>query len=228
MSKGTNKERKLGLLGRKVGMTQVFAADGRRLGVTAVLLGPCVVVQKKTKEVDGYFALQLGFEEQTEKSTLKPEAGHFKKAGVTPKRFLREFRVNAELAGKYEVGATITVGDLFKAGDMIDLTSDNKGRGYQGVMRRWNMKGFRATHGTHEFFRHGGSIGNREFPGRVFKNRKMSGQWGNERTNIQNIKVVDVLADKNIILLHGSVPGMPENFVTINPAIKIKKSHATA
>lgn len=228
MAKGTDKERALGLIGRKVGMTQVFDAEGKRLGVTALLMGPCTIIQKKTQDVDGYTALQLGFEDKKEKKTSKPEAGHFKKANTAPKRFVREFRVNAELAGKYEVGQTVSAADLFKAGDMVDIVSTNKGRGTQGVMRRWNFKGFRATHGTHEFFRHGGSIGNREFPGRVFKNRKMAGVWGNERTTIHNLKIVDVLADKNVVLLHGSVPGMAENMVTLHPAVKVKKKRKSA
>ena len=162
------KERPLGLMGTKLGMTQVFGADGKRIGVTVIELGPNVVTQKKDQSNDGYSALQLGFHDKKEKHATKAALGHAKKANTAAKRYLREFRVTAEEAGKYELGAQITC-DLFKDGDVVDVSAKTKGRGYQGVIRRWGFHGKQASHGNHEFFRHGGSIGNREFPGRVFK-----------------------------------------------------------
>jgi large subunit ribosomal protein L3 len=218
-------DRKLGLLGKKLGMTQIFDGEGKRIGVTVVELGPCVVMAKKTMEKDRYVSLQLGFADKNEKHSTKPQQGTAKKANTAVKRLLREFRVSAEVAGKYEVGQTIKAEELFADGQLVDITSKTKGRGYTGVMKRWNFHGKNASHGTHEFFRHGGSIGNREFPGRVFKNRKMAGQYGNERVTIQNLQVAKVVADQNLLLVHGAVPGGEETFVTVRPAVKTKKSH---
>jgi large subunit ribosomal protein L3 len=215
------KERKLGLLGKKLGMTQIFdAGEGKRYGVTVVELGPCVVLAKKDAQKDGYSALQLAFGDVKEKHATKAAIGHAKKGNTGPKRWVREFRVSAEIAGKYEVGNTVSAADLFKEGEFVDITAKTKGRGYQGVVRRWGMHGFPATHGTHEFFRHGGSIGNREFPGRVFKNRKMAGQYGNEKMTVQNVKIIRVVADKNLVLVHGAVPGGTEQLVVLRPAVK--------
>jgi large subunit ribosomal protein L3 len=222
------KERNLGLIGQKLGMTQLFNAEGKRLGVTVLELGPCVVVAKKVVDTDGYTALQLGFQDKKEKHTTKPELGHVKKANTAPKRVLREFRVSAETAAKYEVGATVSAADLFKEGDVVDCHAKTKGRGYQGVVRRWGFKGSPATHGHHEFFRHGGSIGNREFPGRVFKNRKMAGQYGNENMTAQNVKVAKVVAEKNLVLILGAIPGGPSNVVTLVHAVKTKKAAGPA
>lgn len=213
------KERPLGLMGTKLGMTQVFGADGKRIGVTVIELGPNVVTQKKDAGNDGYSALQLGFHDKKEKHSTKAALGHAKKANTAAKRFLREFRVTAEEAGKYELGAQVTC-DLFKDGDVVDVSAKTKGRGYQGVIRRWGFHGKQASHGVHEFFRHGGSIGNREFPGRVFKNRKMAGQYGNERITLQNLKVVQVIKDKNLVLIHGAVPGGQGTMVTVRAAVK--------
>jgi large subunit ribosomal protein L3 len=221
-------DRQLGLLGKKLGMTQIFNAEGKRIGVTVVELGPCVVMAKKTLEKDGYVSLQLGFADKNEKHSTKPQLGSAKKANTSVKRLLREFRVSAEVAGKYEVGQTVKADELFTEGVLVDITSKTKGRGYTGVMKRWNFHGKPATHGTHEFFRHGGSIGNREFPGRVFKNRKMAGQYGNERVTIQNVKVAKVVAEQNLLLVHGAVPGGEETFVTVRPAVKTKKSAGPA
>jgi large subunit ribosomal protein L3 len=214
------KERPLGLVGQKLGMTQIFDAEGKRIGVTVVELGPCVVLAKKEQQKDGYTALQLGFGDKKEKHATRAAVGHAKKANTAPKRVIREYRVNAETAAKYEVGQTVTAADLFKDGDFVDITAKTKGRGYQGVVRRWGFAGFRATHGTHEFFRHGGSIGNREFPGRVFKNRKMAGQYGNELMTTQNVRVAQVVGDKNLVLVHGAVPGGEMSIVSLRPAVK--------
>lgn len=221
------KTRKLGMLGTKLGMTQIFDAQGKRVGVTVVELGPCTVMAKKDPDKDGYTALQLGFGDLDEKHSNKAERGHGKKAGKV-KRQLSEFRVSAEVAGQYEVGAELTVDALFKTGDVIDVTAKTKGRGYQGVVRRWGFKGSPASHGHHEFYRHGGSIGNREFPGRVFKNRKMAGQLGNERVTVQNMKVAGVEKDKNLLLVNGAVPGGPGVLVTVRPAVKAQRAGAQA
>lgn len=217
------KERPLGLVGKKLGMTQIFDAEGKRIGVTVIELGPNVVIAKKTAETDGYVALQLGFGEKKEKHVTKAVLGHVKKANTTPKRVLREFRVTAETAAKYEVGQSVSAADLFTEGVVVDVASKTKGRGYQGVVRRWGFGGSPATHGHHEFYRHGGSIGNREFPGRVFKNRKMAGQYGNDAMTVQNIKVAKVIAEKNLVLLHGAIPGGDESIVTVRAAVKVKK-----
>ena len=216
--------RPLGLMGTKLGMTQVFDADGKRVGVTVLELGPNIVTQKKDHSNDGYSALQLGFIDKKEKHSTKAAIGHAKKANTAAKRYLREFRVTAEEAGKYELGASVTADAIFKSGDVVDVIAKTKGRGYQGVVRRWGFKGKQASHGNHEFFRHGGSIGNREFPGRVFKNRKMAGQYGNERITVQNIKVVQVIADKNLVLVHGAVPGGQGTLVTLRAAVKFHQA----
>jgi len=236
------KERKLGLLGRKIGMTQMFGDNGQLMGVTAILVGPCLVMSKKEDTRDGYCALQLGIVPKKQKHSNAAELGHVKAAllkskgfnadnlhsedaqkaseGVSAMRFLREFRVSKELADKYQIGQEIPMTEVFKEQQFIDVVAKTKGRGFQGVIKRWGFSGFRATHGTHEFFRHGGSIGNREFPGRVFKNRKMAGQYGNERVTVQNLKIVKMLPEKNIILVHGAVPGGENGLVTVSPAIK--------
>jgi len=218
-----SKERPLGLVGKKLGMTQVFDGEGKRIGVTVLELGPCVVVAKKDVQKDGYTALQLGFGDKKDKHTTKAVLGHVKKANTPAKRLLREFRVSAEVAAKYEVGAVINASDVFEEGAFVDITSKTKGRGYTGVVRRWGFSGSPATHGHHEFYRHGGSIGNREFPGRVFKNRKMAGQYGMEQITVQNVRVAKIIADKNLVLVHGAVAGGEETFVALLPAVKKQK-----
>ena len=170
---------KMGLFGRKIGMTQVFHDDGTALGVTVVRLGPCVVVAKRTPEIHGYAAVQLGFEETPVRLVTRPEAGYVKKAGIekTP-RFLREVRLNPQDLEKFEIGKVLRASEVFKSGDVIDVVGTTKGKGYQGVMKMHKMKGDSDTHGTHEFFRHGGSIGCRLTPGRVHKGKRMSGRMG--------------------------------------------------
>lgn len=223
------KERKLGLLGRKVGMTQIYDENGESVGVTVLELGPCTVLTKRRKaptadeRAAGYNALQLGFDPKPARKINKPEAGHLKKAGGEEKarRFVRELRVSDETLGRFEVGQDVTLKDLgLGKGDRVDVTGQSKGKGFQGVMKRWNFAGFRATHGTHEYFRHGGSIGCRKWPGRVFKGRKMPGQLGNERITTQNIKVVEVREDDNVVLVKGSVPGNKGGYILLRPAIK--------
>ena len=226
------KERKLGLLGKKLGMTRIFSEDGESLGVTVLQLGPCVVLQKRRQDPiaagksDGYTALQLGFDPKPQKKINKPESGHLRAAGGDEKasRWVRELRVTPETLAKFEVGDAVTLPDLeLKPGDFVDVTGRSKGKGFQGVMRRHNFGGFRATHGTHEYFRHGGSIGCRKFPGRVFKGRKMPGHQGDRRVTTPNIKVVAVRPEDNAVLVLGSVPGPRGGYIMVRPAIK--KSH---
>ena len=202
-------------------MTQVFGADGSVLPVTVIQTGPCVVVQKRETGRDGYNALQLGFGSRKSQRVNKPEQGHMVKAGKGAFQLLREFR--SEDVGQYEVGQEIKVADLFKVGDRVDVSGTSKGRGFTGVIKRWGFAGFPGSHGTHEYFRHGGSIGNRSYPGRVFKGKKMAGQWGNERISVQNLEVIGVRAEDNLLLVRGAVPGAKRGFVFIRRAIKGNK-----
>jgi large subunit ribosomal protein L3 len=222
------KERKLGLLGKKVGMTTVYDDDGIARGVTVLQLGPCVVLQKRSTETndkgktDGYTALQLGFDEKPERKINKVAAGHLKKAGGLSKarRFVCELRVSSLSADKFEVGQSIGLADLgIKPGDKVDVAGRTIGKGFQGVVRKYSFRGFHKTH-AHEVLRHGGSIGCRKFPGRVFKGQKMPGQMGAYNRTTQNIKVVQVRTDENVLLVHGSVPGAKNGYLTVRPAIK--------
>ena len=206
---------RLGLLGKKLGMTQVFAKGGELVPVTVIQAGPCTVVQKRTPNKDGYEAVQIGFGEKKTQRLTKAEREHRKKAGKMVS-VLREFRDGGDL----EVGSELKVGDLFKEGDLIDVTGVSKGRGYQGVIKRHHFSGSNATHGAHEYFRHGGSIGNRTHPGRVFKNKRMAGHMGDERVTTQNLAVVAVRADDNVLLVRGAVPGARGGLLVIRPAIK--------
>lgn len=211
----------LGIIGRKIGMTQIFLEDGSVVPATVVEAGPCKVVQKKTKEKDGYDALQLGFLPKKEKRVNKPLAGHFKKAGTEPFTVLKEFRM--EGVEGYECGQEITL-NLFKPGDVVDVTGLSKGRGFSGVIKRHGFHGFPASRGTHEYFRHGGAVGMHSYPARVFKGMKMPGHHGRERVTIQNIRVIDVREDQNLILLQGGIPGARNGFVLIRSATKQKQS----
>ena len=218
-------KRTLGIIGRKIGMTQIFQEDGSVVPVTVVEAGPCCVTQKKTTEREGYEALQIGFLPKNEKRVKKPLAGHFKKAGTAPVTYLNEFRV--ESTEGYKLGQEINVGLLFKRGDVVDVTGLSKGKGFTGVMKRHGFHGSPGSHGTHEYFRHGGSVGSATFPHHVFKGMKMPGQHGNSRVTIQNIKVVEVREDQNLILLRGSIPGSYHGWVLIRSATK-KKGAAEA
>ena len=206
---------RLGLIGKKLGMTQVFVKGGELVPVTVILAGPCTVMQKRTSETDGYSAVQLGFGETKAQRLTKAEREHRKKASKMAS-VLREFRDGADL----EVGAEVKVADLFKEGDLVDVTGVSKGRGYQGVIKRHRFSGFPATHGTHEYFRHGGSIGNRTHPGRVFKNKRMAGHMGDERVTTQNLAVVAVRGEDNVLLVRGAVPGGKNGLLFIRPAVK--------
>ena len=207
-----------GLIGRKIRMTQVFGADGSVVPVTVIETGPCVVVQKKEVRSDGYNALQLGFGRRKSQRTNKTQQGHMGKARKDPFEVLREFRI--EEVSQYEVGQEIKLSDLFKTGDRVDVSGTSKGRGFTGVVKRWGFAGFPASHGTHETFRHGGSIGNRSFPGRVFKGKKMAGHWGNERVSVQNLEVIAVRPEYNLLLVKGGVPGSNRGILLIRRAVK--------
>lgn len=205
------------IIGKKVGMTQVFDEDGNQIPVTVIEAGPCVVVQRKTEELDGYDAVQLGYSEQKEHRMTKPAKGHFAKADVSCRRFLREFRVEkgSELKAGDEVNANV-----FDDVTYVDITGVSKGRGFQGVVKRYNFAGGRASHGGKSVLRRGGSIGQCTFPGRVFKGRKMPGHMGARRVTTQNIKMVQVREEDNVILVKGSVPGPNGGLVLVRKAIK--------
>ena len=216
-------KRTLGIIGKKLGMTQVFLEDGSVIPVTVVEAGPCSVIQKKTKEKDGYNALQLGFLPKNSQRVNKPLSGHFKKAGTGAFYTFKEFRV--EDVGGYELGQEVNV-NLFKPGDVVDVTGLSKGKGFTGVIKRHGFHGSPGSHGTHEYFRHGGSVGSATFPHHTFKGMKMPGQHGNQKVTLQNIKVVDVKEDQNLILLKGGIPGSPTGWVLIRSATKRKGSAA--
>ena len=216
----------LGLIGKKLGNTQIFDGEGLVHRVTAIECGPCTVVGKRTPERDGYSALVLGIGEKREKSVNKPEAGLFKKLGIKPVLDIREFRLAEDVVAKYEVGGQIKPSELFTEGQLVDVCGDSKGRGFTGVMKRYNFKGARtATHGSHEYQRHGGAIGTNMTPGRVFPGLKMPGQHGNTRVTVQNLRVAKIMDEQNIVLVEGSVPGSRNTFVTVRTAVK-KRVHA--
>ena len=201
-----------GLLGKKIGMTSVFSADGKNVPCTVIEVGPCVVTQIKTVEVDGYEAVQVGFEDKKEKHTNKPEMGHFKKAGVTPKRHLAEFK---GFETEYKLGDVISI-DLFAEDDFVDVVGTSKGKGYQGVVKRHGFGGVgQTTHGQHNRLRAPGSIGACSYPARVFKGTRMAGQTGNERVTVQNLQVLKVIPEHNLLMIKGSVPGCKGSIVLI-------------
>jgi large subunit ribosomal protein L3 len=199
-----------GILGTKVGMTQVWR-DDKLVPVTVVMAGPCPVVQRKTPERDGYAAVQLGFVEKKDKASTRAEIGHAKKAGVRPQRHLVEIR-------DYDPeDATVTV-EIFAAGDKVDVTGTTKGRGTSGVVRRWSFAGMPATHGTKKKHRHPGSIGQRKFPGRVYKGKRMAGQYGNEQVTTLGLEVVEVRAGDGLLLIKGALPGPNGGLVVVRDA----------
>lgn len=205
-----------GIIGKKLGMTQIFLEDGTRVPVTVVQAGPCFVVQKKTSEIDGYSAVQVGFDSIDAATANKPELGHSKKSGHGVFRHLREFRL-AE-AAELNVGDAITV-DHFSPDDLIDVTGTSIGKGFQGVIKRWNFKGGRASHGS-RFHRAPGSIGASATPSRVLKNKKMPGQLGNCKVTVQRLKVVRIVPAENLLLIKGAVPGHKNSIVLIKQSVK--------
>ena len=193
-----------GLLGKKIGMTSVFSTDGKNVPCTVIEVGPCVVTQIKTLEKDGYEAVQVGFQDKKEKHTTRPAAGHFKKAGVTPKRHLAEFKNFDQTP---ELGSTLTV-DIFTEGGFVDVVGTSKGKGYQGVVKRHGFGGVgQQTHGQHNRLRAPGAIGACSYPAKVFKGLRMAGQMGNERVTVQNLQVIKVLPEHNLLMVKGSIPG---------------------
>jgi large subunit ribosomal protein L3 len=211
-----SKQRK-GVLGEKLGMTQVFDDEGRIVPVTVVQAGPCVVTRVRTPESDGYSAVQLGYGQIDPRKVNKPLTGHYEKAGVTPRRHLVELRT--EDAGEYELGQEITV-EVFEAGQRIDVTGRSKGKGTAGVMKRHGFKGLSASHGTQRKHRSPGSIGGCATPGRVFKGLRMAGRHGNARTTVQNLTVHSIDADKGLLLIKGAVPGPNGGLILVRSAAK--------
>ena len=208
---------KKGIIGRKIGMTQIFDEIGNVIPVTIIEAGPCVVAQKKTAENDGYDAVQLGFMEVQEKHMTKAEKGHFEKAGVASKKHLKEFRLDD--CSALNVGDVIAA-DTFAAGDKVDITGMTKGRGYTGAIKRWNHHTLCSTHGVGPIHREVGSMGANSSPSRVFKNKKMAGQYGNEQVTILNLKVVKIDPEKNIIAVKGAIPGAKNGIVFIRDSVK--------
>ncbi len=216
-----------GLIGKKLGMTQVFTEDGNLIPVTVIEASDCVVVGKRTPEKDKYSAITLGSGDIKEKRLTRPELGSFKKAGAPVRRHLKEFRVSSEEAAKVSVGDAVKV-SLFSKGQLVDVTGVTKGRGFTGVMKRWSFKGSQTkTHGTHEYQRHAGAIGQRKTPGRTYPNKKMPGHYGVDQVTVQNLQVVDVDEEKGLLLVKGAVPGHDDGTLLIHPSVKmaLRESH---
>jgi len=215
--KTRRKKMKKGIIAKKIGMTQIFDEIGNVIPVTVVEAGPCVVVAKKTVETDGYDAVKLGFNDIAEKKLNKADAGQFKKAGVAFKKYLKEFRLE-DISG-YNVGDNVTA-STFAAGERVDVTGISKGHGYSGVVKRWNAHTLRATHGTGPIHREVGSMGSTSSPSRVYKNKHMAGQYGNEQVTVQNLDVVRVDEEKNLIAIKGAIPGAKGSIVFIRDTVK--------
>ena len=208
---------KKALLGKKIGMTQIFSEKGLVIPVTVIEAGPCYVTQVKTEKTDGYNAVQLAYSDIREKLVNKPVLGQFKKANVTPKKFVKEFKLD----GDYQLGQEIRC-DVFTEGELVDVTGKTKGHGYTGVIKKWNFGRMRMSHGNGPVHRHSGSIGSNTYPGKVFKGKKMSGRYGNEKVTIQNLQVVKVDLERNILLVKGAIPGAKGSLVSIKEAVKAK------
>jgi large subunit ribosomal protein L3 len=202
-----------GIIGRKLGMTQVYVGTGMLVPVTVIQAGPCTVVATRRPDRDRYAAVQLGFGVAKAQRLSKPVQGQFTKAGTTPFAVLREFRLSGDEAPA--VGSEVAIADLFKVGERVDVTGVGKGRGTAGVIKRHHFSGFPASHGTHEYFRHGGAIGNRSYPGRVFKGKRMAGRLGAERVTTRNLEVVAVRPEENLLLVRGAVPGARNGVVVV-------------
>ena len=201
-----------GLIGKKIGMTSIFDDNGKNIPCTVIEAGPCIVTQVRTEEVDGYNALQLGFDDKAEKRAKKSEKGHFKKAGASPKKKVVEFR---DFEGEHKLGDSLGV-DIFIEGEFVDVTATSKGKGFQGVVKRHGFGGVgQATHGQHNRLRAPGSIGAASYPARVFKGMKMAGRMGGERVTVQNLRVLKIVPEKNLIVLKGCVPGHKNAYLTI-------------
>lgn len=215
---------KIGLLGKKIGMTQVFAEDGESIPVTVIQTGPNFVVGKRTKEKDGYTALILGFDEKPVRLVNKAEMGQYKD-GLKPQRLLRELRLPEDVIAKYEVGQALSPQDIFQANAPVDVVGVSKGKGFQGVMKRHHMAGKPRTHGTHEYFRHGGSIGCRLTPQRVHKGKRMAGHMGDDTVTVQNLQLFKILEEDGCVLVRGSIPGARNGYVVVSLAATREEYH---
>ncbi len=209
-----------GVLGRKLGSTQVFKADGNVANCAVVEASPCVVVGHRTKEKDGYTAVVLGFGKRKAARTNKPQAGQFKKAGVEPQQHVKEFRLPAEELAKYTIGTVVDLTAVFTEGQIVDVQGRTRGRGFTGVVRRWAFAGGVQTHGTHEYRRHGGSIGTNMTPGRTLPNIKMGGHYGDENWSTLNLKIVKIDTERGLLLIEGGVPGSRNSIVIVRGAVK--------
>lgn len=211
----------MGLLGRKLGMTQLYEEDGTVVPCTVVQTGPCRVLQVKTEDGgDGYNAIQLGFGSQKAQRISKAQAGHFAKSDSAPSRVVREIRVSKDQASSFQPGQELDTSEIFSAGDIVDVIGTSKGRGFAGVMKKYNFAGFIRSHGTHEFFRHGGSIGTRLTPGHVVKGKKMPGRMGGVQVTVQNLLVAKVDAERHLVFVRGGVPGAKGAFVKVRKSVK--------
>ena len=201
-----------GIIGKKIGMTSIYDANGKNIPCTVIEAGPCAITQVKNPETDGYNALQLGFEDQKENRVNKPSMGHFKKAGAVPKKKLVEFR---DFEGDHNLGDAVTV-DIFTEGEFVDVAGTSKGKGFQGVVKRHNFRGVGdATHGQHNRMRAPGSIGAASYPARVFKGMRMAGQMGNKRVKVTNLQVMKVFPEKNLLVVKGAIPGPKNSYVIV-------------
>ena len=205
------------IIGKKLGMMQIFAADGSMVPVTVVQAGPCPVVQKKTVERDGYSAIQLAYGDTKETNLTKAEMGHLKKANISPKAWLKEFKLDE--IDKYEIGKDVTC-EVFAEGDFVDVTGITKGHGYTGVIKRWNQARLKETHGVGPVHREVGSMGANSTPSRVMPGKKLAGQYGHEQVTVLNLKVIKVDAEKNVLLIKGAIPGPKNSIVSIRNAVK--------
>ena len=208
----------MGLIAKKIGMTQLFQDDGTRVPVTVLEAKGNVITAHRTQARDGYTALQVGFDDQKASRLTKAQLGHFAKSEVAPKRSVRELRVPADTLETHPVGSEVELDAVFEEGAVVDVTGTSKGKGFQGVIKRHNMRGEKQTHGQHEVYRHGGSIGCRLTPGRVLKGKRMAGQMGNERVTVQNLKIV--MKDEGLILVSGPIPGGKNGLVTVRHSVK--------
>ncbi len=211
-----------GIFGKKLGMTQLYKDDGTVQRVTVLDMSSVLVVGKRTKEKDGYTAVVFGLREAKEKHLTKSEQGIFKKANVAGRREVLELRCSEDYAGKFEVGAKPNLGEIFTVGQFVDTRGTTRGRGFSGVVRRWSMAGFVQTHGTHEYRRHGGSIGTNMTPGRTLPNVKMPGQYGNETVSVLNLKVARIDAEKDLLMIEGGIPGAKNGTVLVRTAVKTR------
>ncbi len=211
---------KPGIIGKKLGMTQLYKEDGTVQRVTVIDTTSLQVVGKRTKEKDGYTAVVFGLVDAKEKHVAKAQLGAFKKANVAPKRTLRELRCDEEFSAKFEIGGPVNLADIFTPGQVVDTQGITRGRGFTGVVRRWGFAGFVQTHGTHEYRRHGGSIGTNMTPGRTLPGLKMPGQYGNETVSVLNLTVARVDAEKNLLMIEGGIPGSRNSLVSVRHGVK--------